>query len=162
MDGEQSAHNSQSMDFPKSKKIPESPLNAFIELYEHLHKDNLVGIKDVYDPDVVFQDPAHQIVGLPPLLKYFEALYENLDACTFTITDTIGDDKQAFVRWTMLLSHPKLDGGKPRTVHGCTQLRFNEGKVSYHRDFFDLGEMIYEAIPVLGSVVKRIKRGLGR
>ncbi len=109
MDAEQSLDRVQSVDYPKNAKVQDSPLAAFIELYEHLNKDNLVGIKDVYHPDIVFEDPAHQIVGLSSLLGYFEALYENVEACTFSITDSIGDDKQAFVRWSMLLSHPKLE-----------------------------------------------------
>ena len=31
---------------------------------------------------------------------------------------------------------------------------------NYHRDYFDMGEFIYERVPVLGSVIRAIKRRL--
>jgi hypothetical protein len=41
-------------------------------------------------------------------------------------------------------------------------LQFDKaGKVRYHRDYFDLGAMLYEHLPLLGSLVKTIKRRLG-
>ncbi|HGP4674712.1 TPA: nuclear transport factor 2 family protein, partial [Vibrio cholerae O1] len=41
-------------------------------------------------------------------------------------------------------------------------LHFAEGKVTYHRDYFDMGEMLYEQLPVLGQVIRAIKRRLGQ
>jgi len=37
-----------------------------------------------------------------------------------------------------------------------SHLKFADGKVISHRDYFDLGEMLYEHIPLLGGVIKSI------
>ena len=64
--------------------------------------------------------------------------------------------------WTMTFSHPRLRGGAPVTVEGATRLAFDEeGKVCLHRDYFDLGAMLYEQLPLLGAVVRTLKGRLG-
>ena len=41
-------------------------------------------------------------------------------------------------------------------------IEFDEaGKVCQHRDYFDLGAMLYEQLPLLGPVVRTIKMRLG-
>lgn len=64
----------------------------------------------------------------------------------------------------MTFSHPKLQQGKQRTLDGCTQLIIDieQQRIIYHRDFFDLGAMLYEGLPVLGRVIKLIKVRLGQ
>ena len=66
-----------------------------------------------------------------------------------------------FLTWTMTLEHPKLQKGKTICVNGVSHLKFRDGQVIYHRDYFDLGEMLYENLPLLGSVIKAIKQRLG-
>ena len=44
---------------------------------------------------------------------------------------------------------------------GVSKLEFNE-KIYKHQDFYDLGAMLYEHIPVLGSLVKIIKTKAGK
>jgi hypothetical protein len=62
----------------------------------------------------------------------------------------------------MKLKHPKLNGGQPVEVNGVSQIRFSGDRVIYHRDYFDLGEMLYENIPLLGVVIRNIKQRLGK
>jgi hypothetical protein len=47
-------------------------------------------------------------------------------------------------------------------VDGFSQISFEDNKVKHHRDYFDLGSMLYEQIPVLGLLIKKIKSGLGQ
>jgi limonene-1,2-epoxide hydrolase len=47
-------------------------------------------------------------------------------------------------------------------VQGISHLKFLENQVIYHRDYFDLGEMVYEHVPVLGKIVRFIKNSLGQ
>jgi hypothetical protein len=71
--------------------------------------------------------------------------------------------EEGYVQWQMNFSHPRLKGGKTIVVDGASYLRFNEaGKVSYHRDYFDLGAMLYEQLPLLGRIIVAVKRRLGR
>lgn len=138
------------------------PLARFIGLYQQLDKQQLNRLPEVYAEQVVFTDPAHRIEGLAALGDYFAALYQRLAYCRFVITSQQQQGQQAWLGWTMTFSHPRLRGGEPVTVEGATRLEFDEaGKVCHHRDYFDLGAMLYEQLPLLGPVVRTIKMRLG-
>ncbi|WP_165311714.1 nuclear transport factor 2 family protein [Vibrio ziniensis] len=137
-------------------------IQVVAQFYQKLDKSNLHLLAEVYHHDVVFEDAAHRIEGLALLEDYFHSLYENVERCQFTIHTMHQADGDGFLAWTMHLQHPKLSGGKQIDVRGMTHLQFSEHKVIYHRDYFDLGEMLYEHLPLLGGLIRAIKRRLGK
>ena len=140
----------------------DEPLARFVALYQQLDRQQLHRLSEVYADEVIFIDPAHRIEGLAALSDYFAALYQRLAYCRFVITSQQQQGRQAWLGWTMTFSHPRLRGGKPVTVEGATRLEFDEtGKVCLHRDYFDLGAMLYEQLPLLGPLVRTIKGRLG-
>jgi len=134
-------------------------LARFVALYQQLSRDELHRLPEVYANEVVFTDPAHRIEGLAALTDYFAVLYQRLAYCRFVITSQLLQGRQA---WTMTFSHPRLRGGAQVTVEGATRLEFDAaGKVCLHRDYFDLGAMLYEQLPLIGPLVRTIKGRLG-
>lgn len=132
-------------------------LSKFIDTYQKLGTQNLNLLGDIYSPDVVFVDPMHHISGFDNLADYFTELYTNLSSCVFRVEEVIHNEQEAAIYWTMEYCHPKLNKGKVVEVHGHSKLRGDKDKVIYHRDYLDLGAMIYEHVPVLGRVIKHIK-----
>ncbi|MEI8592871.1 nuclear transport factor 2 family protein [Photobacterium sp. Hal280] len=158
---EQDSEHTSLTETPSGNPVDEvSVLDRFICVYSKLDKDKLASLESLYHPGVVFEDPAHKVEGWPALEAYFRRLFTNVTQCTFTIEESMSDAHQGYVVWTMTFAHPKLSKGELRAVKGCSHLTFLENRVVKHRDYFDLGEMLYEAIPVLGHVVKKIKAGL--
>ena len=137
-------------------------LQNFVRNYEALSVDNLDLIRVIYHREVQFQDPAHQLSGLDTLEQYFTSLYTNLSACTFTIDSTVVEGDKAAIYWTMVFCHPKLNRGRQVTVEGSSLIQGRENKVIYHRDYLDMGGMLYEHIPVLGSLVRLVKKRLSQ
>ncbi|NVK31138.1 MAG: nuclear transport factor 2 family protein [Gammaproteobacteria bacterium] len=133
-------------------------LNAFIQLYQSLGVDELERILEVYDDAVVFQDPLHRVDGSAALLAYFENLYTNLSYCHFDIKSTLHSDTAAMVSWQMRFVHPKLNAGQEVAVDGVSELAFSGDKVISHRDYFDVGQMLYEHIWGVGAVIRAIKK----
>jgi len=135
-------------------------LNKFIELYRRdLAGVDMSIIDEIYSSDVEFIDPAHNIHGIAALINYFNGMMCNLTYCHFDIREVHELEGSATLCWTMTIAHPKLKGGKKIAVDGMTLLRFDQ-KVNFHRDYFDLGAMLYEHIPLLGGAIKFLKRGL--
>ncbi|MDC0609510.1 nuclear transport factor 2 family protein [Vibrio sp.] len=130
----------------------------FIKVYTELNRDNLDLVTSIYHPDIEFQDPAHKLNGLSALLGYFRELYSNVSSCQFNIFNVDIVEDKAYLMWEMTYSHPKLNHKKPITVQGASLIRFKDGLVIYHRDFLDLGAMLYEHIPLVGNVIKALKR----
>ena len=44
----------------------------------------------------------------------------------------------------------------------ASYLKTRNGKIYYHRDYFDMGAMVYEQLPLLGRIVRKIKQRLGQ
>ncbi|KLV03340.1 transcriptional regulator [Photobacterium aquae] len=139
---------------------PKELTEKFVQAYRSLSKENVAMLEDVYHQDVVFEDPAHRMEGWQNLEGYFDRLFENVSSCAFDIHETVEQGNVAYVQWTMHFSHPRISNGEIRQVKGCSRLEFAEGKVQCHRDYFDMGEMIYEGIPLLGNVVRHLKARL--
>jgi len=133
-------------------------ISDFLKLYNQLDKSNLELLGEVYGDNIVFEDPLHRIEGLPALTDYFANMYENLNQGQFDIHTSFEQDNKASVYWVMTFSHKKIKKGEPLKVNGNTYLEFENGKVVYHRDYFDAGEMIYQHLPVFGTVINIIKR----
>jgi hypothetical protein len=76
-----------------------------------------------------------------------------------TVDDTVSSGNDHYIRWTMVFTAPKLNGGNPVESVGMSHVRFNQaGQVIMHQDFWDSGTNIYGQIPVLGGVIESIRR----
>lgn len=135
-------------------------LQQFAERFAALDRDHLEHLTSLYSTDVCFIDPLHQINGLNALQRYFSELYANVEDLSFQFHghDAVAEGS-GYLRWTMTYRHPRLRGGAPVSVTGCSHLRWAD-KVYYHRDYFDAGALLYEHLPLLGSVIRGLKRRL--
>ncbi|MGN0926850.1 nuclear transport factor 2 family protein [Ectopseudomonas mendocina] len=135
-------------------------LREFAERFAALNKDNLDRLGELYSDDVLFRDPLHEVHGLNEMRRYFAELYANVEALRFEFHgfDQVADG-EGYLRWTMYYRHPRLRGGAEITVEGCSHLLWRE-RVYRHRDYFDAGALLYEHLPVLGSVIAWLKRRL--
>ncbi|APE31110.1 transcriptional regulator [Halomonas aestuarii] len=138
-------------------------LEGFCAFFNKLDKTCTKRLYEVYNDDVSFTDPLHHIQGIEALEVYFQNLYDNVTSCSFVFHETLQQEDTAFVTWTMQLVHPRLAGGRRIDVEGCSHLTFaSDGRVARHRDYFDVGALLYERLPLLGGAVRLVKRQLGR
>jgi len=119
-------------------------------------------LADVYSDDIQFKDPLHAINGLPALTQYYEGMLGDLLECRFEFHHSIesAERGEAILFWTMHYRHKKLAGGKPLRLNGNSHLLYKD-KVYYHRDYFDAGAMLYEHIPLLGFLIRKVKQRIG-
>lgn len=148
---------------PLSKKHDDVKILLLIESFKTLYRAMCAEdlqeelLVEVYDENLLFQDSFHKIESRGAFLDYCTALYENLTSCDFDFHDQWINDGQAMLTWTMTYSHPKLNRGKPISVQGTSHIRFTD-KVYFHQDYFDGGALLYEHVPVLGSIIQQLKK----
>lgn len=137
-------------------------LRCFAREFAALDKDNLDRLNTLYTDDVLFTDPLHQIRGIKDMRRYFGELYANVTQLHF---DFYGFDETSpgsgYLRWTMSYAHPRLAKGRTIRVDGCSHLMWRADKVYQHRDYFDAGGLLYEHLPVMGTLIAWLKRRLG-
>ena len=130
--------------------------------FNSLNKDTMNLVDEFYDENAGFQDPVVCYTERKQIKNYYAHLYNDLESIHFEFLDEIKQGDSEALVWKMIVQTKNLNAGKPVVVHGISQLKFGgrEGKVIYHRDYFDMGAFIYEYIPVLGQVIKMVKRKL--
>ena len=62
----------------------------------------------------------------------------------------------------MTAKHPKFLKGQSVRVEGASFLKTRNGKIYYHRDYFDMGSLLYEHLPLLGKIIQKIKQRVAR
>lgn len=127
--------------------------------FTNLRADNLEILDGFYDPKTLFVDPLGEHKGIEEVKKYYYNLYKNVEDINFEYRDIISNGNSHVLIWKMNLKAPGLNSGELVTLEGNSVIRFNEaGLVSYHRDYFDMGEFVYENVAVLGSIIKYVKK----
>ncbi|MFA7553964.1 MAG: nuclear transport factor 2 family protein [Spongiibacteraceae bacterium] len=137
--------------------------NPIIERFKCSYQDmlqmDLSQLDQLYAKNIIFKDPVHEIKGLAILQDYMADLSGNLLECRFEYLDELLSNREAYIKWNMHFRHPRLAAGKLLTVRGVSQLNFDK-KIYYHEDFYDLGAMLYEHVPVVGGMTRWLKRRL--
>lgn len=133
-------------------------VNLIQKIFNEFDGKNLNLLNDFYSQDIVFQDPLHKVEGFSSLQNYYAKIYKNVQSIRFDFQKFVSQDDEVVGFWTMSLKAKGLNQGALFEVQGVSVFIFNsENKVKYHRDYLDLGEMVYEKIFGLGFVIKKIK-----
>lgn len=133
-------------------------IERFTATWRDLSADKVDTLAQVYTADAVFVDPFHRLDGLPAIQHYAAHMYENLIGSEFSFASKHQLGDEIYLRWAMTIRHKRLRGGAPITVPGVTYLKLTGDKVSYHEDYYDGAALIYENIPLLGALVRLVKR----
>ena len=133
-----------------------------ISFFQNLDKNHMNLVEQFYDREVEFQDPVHTLHGSKATREYYAKLYDKVESIRFEFSREISQEHQHVVVWKMFLIAPSLNGGREFFVEGNSVILFggSEGKVIYHRDYFDMGSFIYERIPLLKTIILMLKSKL--
>lgn len=130
-------------------------IERFKNYFRVLHESDLSELCDLYSDQVIFKDPIHDIRGLVELEDYFTSMCADLTDCRFEYLDEVVTENTAYVKWVMHFKHPRL-GNKLISVRGVTHLKISD-KIDYHEDFYDMGAMLYEQLPLIGNVTRWLR-----
>lgn len=146
-------------------------LSRFSEFYRDLSALDEDAIERIYHKDIIFDDPITTHVGLTNVKQYFKTLLVNTESCVFMIHNIQACSKAMYesefdeawvpfdhvVLWTMTFCTQRLNKGKPIEVHGTSFLKIKDDRIVHHKDYYDMGQMIYEHVPFFGKVIKKLK-----
>jgi ketosteroid isomerase-like protein len=141
---------------------PEAALLRVVHFFEHLQPSDVALISQLYTSDAQFKDPFNEVQGIAAIERIFDHMFEALDAPRFVITQQVHNGAQCFVTWDFFFSKSRMDKGAPQIIRGATHfvLREEAGvwRVAVHRDYWDVAEELYEKLPVLGGLMRWLKK----
>lgn len=126
---------------------------ALIAHYEALRSDGLDALIALYAADCRFKDPFNEVSGRAAVRRIFEHMFETVDAPRFVVNEVLVEGDQCFLGWDFHAGD--------FVIRGASHLRFDAaGLVTSHRDYWDAAEELYEKLPVLGALMRLLKRKL--
>lgn len=137
---------------------PREAVARLCDFFEHLTRERLSELGSLYADQARFKDPFNEVVGVAAIRTIFEHMYERLDEPRFVVTQRLVDGDQAFLVWDFRFRF-KGSGQPEQTIRGGSHLRLaSDGRVLDHRDYWDAAEELYEKLPVLGALMRWLKR----
>ncbi len=128
------------------------------QFFENLDAAGVAGIDAVYTPDAYFKDPFNEVRGSAEIRRIFAHMFVQVDAPRFVVKEVVCAAEQAFLTWDFHFRLRRF-GRTPQVIRGASHLRFAaDGRVMFHRDYWDAAEELYEKLPVIGGLMRWLKR----
>lgn len=136
----------------------EASLQTLIGFFETMDRAALDQLAQIYTDDVFFKDPFNEVRGLAAVTHIFSHMFEQVDHPRFVVTDRLLQGDQAFLTWDFLFRMKRFSS-EEQCIRGATHLRFTaDGRVNFHRDYWDAAEELYEKLPLLGAIMRGLKQ----
>ena len=134
-------------------------ITRVVSFFEQLQPADLADLGQYYAPDGRFKDPFNEVQGLAAIRDIFRHMFATLQHPRFVITGRVVQGQQCFLTWDFLFAFQNFHKGVTQTVRGASHLVLNEqGLVTLHRDYWDAAEELYEKLPLVGSLMRWLKR----
>ncbi|MFT4563077.1 MAG: steroid delta-isomerase [Gammaproteobacteria bacterium] len=137
-------------------------LDTYVAALQSLTADRLEDFMLLVADDVHFRDPFNDCRGRGRYRAVLKDMFENLDSIEFSVDQCASaaaraadDTPTALIKWTLTAKLHK----KPWRLEGCSELRFgSNGLVVAHHDYWDAAAGLYERFPLIGRVLKLLRR----
>jgi len=135
----------------------QQPLERLVRFYETLAMETVGEVRSVYAPDAFFKDPFNEVRGHAAIIPIFQHMFVQVEQPRFVVKERMVQGRQAFLTWEFHFSMRSAQG--VQTIRGASHIEFDEqGRVAMHRDYWDAAEELYEKIPLLGALMRWLKR----
>lgn len=136
-------------------------IDELINFYHALAPESIAHFADFYSADAYFKDPFNEVRGLAPIQRIFSHMFKQVAEPRFVVTGQVVDAHGAMLIWEFSFRVKLWGKGETQIMRGVSHLKFAaDGKVNYHRDYWDTGEELYMKLPAIGTLMRGLRRVL--
>lgn len=133
-----------------------TPLDRYAEFWEALTQESLPQLTALVAPEIRFKDPFNDVRGASRMLAAMALMFDHGSPRFEVLDRAMGRGDRGYLRWRCTIAHA---GAAATVLEGMSEIRFDaQGLAIEHIDHWDAAEQLYEGVPVLGAVLRRIKR----
>jgi ketosteroid isomerase-like protein len=138
---------------------PSPALQRVVQFFETLKPADVADLALYYAPQARFKDPFNAVQGVPAIQAIFEHMFVALEAPRFVITGQIEQGQQSFLTWEFRFRFKNFQRQTEQVILGGSHLVLSaQGLITLHRDYWDAAEELYEKLPLVGSLMRWLKR----
>ena len=137
-------------------------LARYAARWETMSADDLARLDQWYTPDVRFRDPFNDVRGTDGIRRILEHMYESCAEARFEVHEQAASGDVGLLSWSFHFRLRRFSPGQARRIDGMSRVLLAEdGRVSEHVDHWDAAAQVYEQLPLLGALLRRVRRRLG-
>ena len=137
----------------------QAAVNRVVVFFETLTAASTAELQLLYAPQARFKDPFNDVRGVAAITAIFEHMFVALHSPRFVVTQQVLQGEQCFLTWEFRFRFKSFQPDTERVILGATHLVFTpQGQISLHRDYWDAAEELYEKLPVVGSLMRWLKK----
>ena len=137
----------------------EIAVTALVAFFENLSPSSLAGIQRYYAPNARFKDPFNDVQGVGAVAQIFLHMFDTLESPRFVVVERVVQGAQCFLTWEFHFRFKAMRKGQDQCILGASHLLLGpDGLVTLHRDYWDAAEELYEKLPLVGSLMRWLKR----
>ena len=134
-------------------------LDDLIEFFEQLTPSSVARFPEFYGADAWFKDPFNEVQGVAAIQRIFSHMFTQVGAPRFIVTGKVADADGALLIWEFHCLIRVWGRERPQVMRGVSHLKFdNQGRVNYHRDYWDAAEELYMKLPLVGTLMRGLRR----
>jgi hypothetical protein len=142
-----------------SDQSTEQAVTRVVTLFEQLSPTDLPVLGRYYAPQAHFKDPFNEVQGLAAIEGIFLHMFTALHEPRFVVTTRVVQGPQCFLTWEFLFRFKGFQHDTQQTVRGSSHLVLDEqGLITLHRDYWDAAEEMYEKFPLVGGLMRWLKK----
>ncbi len=136
-----------------------SSIATIVHFFETLSPAQLERLDELYAADARFKDPFNEVQGVEAIAHIFRHMYASLDKPRFVVTGQVADGNQCFLTWQFKFGFKNFHKGVEQSIAGTSHLVLApDGRIELHRDYWDAAEELYEKLPVVGTLMRWLKK----
>lgn len=90
------------------------------------------------------------------------AVFEQVHEPRFVVNTRVLQGADAFLVWDFTFRMKRFPHAR-QCIRGATHIRFDQaGAVVLHRDYWDAAEELYEKLPLIGGLMRWLKRAANK
>lgn len=139
---------------PHVEQSANSPQRFIAAMVDFPKPGGLERLMACYADDAVFEDPIQRIDGRARIEKAFRTFIHYAESMDVILLRTMSDESSASLVWR-IRGVPKR--GPALMIEGSTWADFKDGKVVWHRDYWDTFETMGLSFPSLAAALRKLR-----
>ena len=136
-------------------------LDRLIAFFHDLTPESIARFPEFYSADAYFKDPFNEVRGVEAIQRIFRHMFQQVETPRFVVTERVADANGVMLVWEFCYRVRLWGRGETQVMRGVSHLRFAaDGKVNYHRDYWDAAEELYMKLPAIGSLMRGLRKML--
>jgi steroid delta-isomerase len=143
-------------------------LDRLVNFYQTLTPEGVARFPEFYAEQAWFKDPFNEVRGVAAIQHIFTHMFRQVKDPRFVVTERVESASGAngcnassstMLVWEMYYRSGLLGNNEVQVMRGVTHLRFDaEGRVDYHRDYWDAAEELYMKLPAIGLLMRGLRK----